>query len=477
MIHVIKNIVPKLPIHKKNELVDLTQKPESAPSANEKMGITIGDLHANIIKLLFFLIKEGIVDTTDENYNQLVNLYQQIDFTNPQTLDQYKQQLDLFKNIIQRLTIKNKTALVRLIGDELADRGKNDLFILLLMDKLFQEDIQLEVLVSNHGIEFIKAFEKKSKFKSDMIGHMAQSISMENMQKYIDMGLIAREEVEAIVQRAYLPNLKLISYSMDKDKSNIRIYSHAPIDLAIVKQVAKKLNVPYKDDTVDDLAYTIDAINQKFQNNYVATGKINTLFNNLQDNTNPFTLLVWNRNYRILDRKPKHNNYNVYYIHGHDPTVQVQENVINLDNFLGKPAMLQGLYNVMHTFGTSLADREVRESTFQAQEYTEENFYAHTVEIEIQRLEQCLVGKKLKVEAIRTALNALNKDEAAIKEALANEQSTLYKALNHKRHFPFVSYVGYQQGFFSSKSKSLIHIEEAINSSGQTDYESNHYAC
>lgn len=340
-------------LSRRNELVDITKKPTPDQSMKENRTITIGDLHANAVKFLFFLVREGVVETTDEDYRKLVEIYNQSDVFQAEII---ADQLVIFRKIINELTVKNKEILVRLIGDELADRGKNDLFVLFLFDKLYKENINVEVLISNHGIEFVKAYEKKARFKSAVIGHMAQSISMENMQEFIDLGLVSRAEIERIVSNAYLPKLKLISYCMETDKSGISIYSHAPIDLAIVQKIAERLKIEYKDDTAEALAQTIDAINTKFQVNYVATGTVNKLFNNIQDKTDPFTFLIWNRNYNLLKRDPRHNNYNVRYIHGHDPSGKSYLNIFNLDNTLGKRGQTQGVYDVMHTYGLNLSD-------------------------------------------------------------------------------------------------------------------------
>jgi hypothetical protein len=343
---------------RRNEQVDITKKPISDPSMKENLGITLGDLHANAVKFLFFLVKEGVVDTTDEHYNQLVEIYNQSDLPENTSLaiENHSKQLVILRKIINALVVKNKETLVRLIGDELADRGKNDLFILLLLDKLQKEKLTVEILISNHGIEFIKAYEQKARFKSQVIGHLAQSISMENLQKFIDVGLVSRAEIEQIVGNAYMPKLKLISYSMETDKSGIRIYSHAPIDLAIVQKIANKLGIEYKDDTVVTLAQTIDNINTVFQENYVATGKVNELFKNINDQADPFTFLIWNRNYTQLNRNPRHHNYNVYYIHGHDSSEKSCLNIFNLDNPLGKPGKIKGLYDAMHTYGLNLSE-------------------------------------------------------------------------------------------------------------------------
>jgi hypothetical protein len=45
----------------------------------------------------------------------------------------------------------NKKRLIRLIGDELADRGANDYLTLLLLGKMKDLELKYEIIWSNHG--------------------------------------------------------------------------------------------------------------------------------------------------------------------------------------------------------------------------------------------------------------------------------------------------------------------------------------
>lgn len=323
------------------ENVDLRLKPTPPHSNDSLVHRTIGDLHANALKFLFFLINEGILETSKDNYDAFIDCYLQPDADH----------LKKMKEIVQNLKVKKNNILVRLLGDELADRGENDLFVLLILDKLHQEKIQVEILSSNHGVEFIKPYEAKAAFHSPLIGFGGQSKSMDNLELYIQKGLIAREEVEALVRRAYLPKLKLISYSINRSFKGIRIYSHAPIDLSVIRQIASKFSISYQDKTIYELAQTIDGINAHFQKNYVEQGKVNVLFNDIGNKSNPFTMLIWNRDYQKINRLSKNHDYDVYYSHGHDAKPNLATHVCNLDNQLGKGHIMQGKYNILRTAG------------------------------------------------------------------------------------------------------------------------------
>ncbi len=134
-----------------NEQVDIYQRPimDEMHKADMNIGITIGDLHGNAIKLIFLLVKHGIVtNMSNEDYNRLVEIYK----TDVDSLT--KEDLDEFNQIVQGMDINNK-AMIRLIGDELGDRGLGDHYTLMVLNKLHQAKTPLEILYSNHGGAFI----------------------------------------------------------------------------------------------------------------------------------------------------------------------------------------------------------------------------------------------------------------------------------------------------------------------------------
>lgn len=120
--------------------------------------ITLGDLHGNALKLVWFLIREGFVDTgengmTEKKYLKLAKAW-------------YMGNTTSFNEIIQdALHILPGTGTLRLIGDELADRGIDDSLTLCILEKLSEScsdsadekqekgvtDFHLEILFSNHS--------------------------------------------------------------------------------------------------------------------------------------------------------------------------------------------------------------------------------------------------------------------------------------------------------------------------------------
>ncbi|MGC1181798.1 Dot/Icm T4SS effector Wip, partial [Legionella sp.] len=295
--------------------------------------LTLGDLHANAMFMMHFLVTNGVVKISEEIYRKLTNIYCKSDVT--------KTDIQQFNQIIDELEISEKP-LIRFIGDEICDRGQNDYFIFKILDKLKKSDVKTEIILSNHGIEFLIPYENKRELYAPNIGFMGQSKSMDNMRNLIKKGVITTEEVDALITESYLPNLKLISYSLHKN--NITIYSHAGIGLETIQALAKKFkkhSIVYKDKTTKDLAQTIEAINEVFSK-HVQAGTAHTL---AVDITNPYdfkndpvTFLIWNRSYGKLKRKQKNKDNPMYFAHGHDSHEPTQNNIFNLDNISFKGA-------------------------------------------------------------------------------------------------------------------------------------------
>ena len=75
--------------------------------------LTIGDLHGNAIKLLYFLIKQQIINNINrKEYKKLVDIYNK-------SVDRLeKKNLDSFNKIVEKIECKNQKILVRLFHFE-----------------------------------------------------------------------------------------------------------------------------------------------------------------------------------------------------------------------------------------------------------------------------------------------------------------------------------------------------------------------
>lgn len=317
--------------------------------------ITIGDLHANAIKLLYFLVRHGICAIAPEDYEQLVRIYKT-------PIDQLTaDHIAVYNQLIQKMRVINRDSLVRFIGDELCDRGTNDYFVLKIFEKLVKEDVKFEILLSNHGGEFIVANEatinqpgQPCEFKTVRLQRQ-QATSMCSLGQLIQKGLVEKDKVDNIVTFQYKNYVKAISYSLDQVTGGITIFSHAAIGLDSIVALAILFEVDYKDSTSMQLANTIDEINRKFAI-VLQKNRLHEYYNAESKTTgyDPYadvlTFIMWNRDYNTLRRPAIHNRYPMSFVHGHESTAENQGHHYNLDNYLGKSLELhEHTYNILQT--------------------------------------------------------------------------------------------------------------------------------
>lgn len=375
--------------------------------------ITVGDLNGNAAKLAYLLFQHDIVGfdrnrvvNASQGYAEFIDLYQQmqdlsdaheqldsiakqIDYTKKtlptaneteraglqnQLLDLLLQKdqyqtiaattkntlpviIKQFHQFINNLIVKDPQALLRLIGDELADRGACDYFTLCLLELLQNNGVDITTIISNHSYEFIAAYETMvndgTDFSSDAILlEKGQSASLRGLKLCLDAGGVSKERLQTLVQKVYHPTLKLLDYNLSTGPpQTIRLYTHAPIRFDVIAHAAFQLGVVYDDSTAENLAKTIDKINTVFQENYVKKNKIHTLMPRLPSGTTeeyldedeiidyPFHHLIFNRwQYDIPDdtRPQTKNGYNIEYTHGHDKYLSMHSHIENIDNDCGK---------------------------------------------------------------------------------------------------------------------------------------------
>ena len=136
--------------------VDIYCPPSPKSSSFKDCELTIGDLHSNAILFLYFLQQHKIISLTDKQYKDLVHHYVSLEQAQEKQMpsEQVIFKTQKVAEIIESLPVINKPRL-RLIGDEMADRGVNDLFILLILKKLYENEVPYKILLSNHGLCFI----------------------------------------------------------------------------------------------------------------------------------------------------------------------------------------------------------------------------------------------------------------------------------------------------------------------------------
>ena len=342
-----------MPLAILTELVDLNICPTLVATLHPGDQLTIGDLHGNAVKLIYFLIKQGILQFKQgiADYQKIIEIYNKNALTQELTL----QDLAEFNNILKQATVPENAsqALIRLIGDEVADRGNNDYFTLLVLKKLKENNIPTEIILSNHGAEFVRYYEDP---KCQIQINDKQISSLWGLQALIENNLVTSEEVQQLVNTAYKPSIKLLSYLVDSttEPHTITLYSHAPIDRKMINNLVTYFNkeLPateqhiYSDLTVEGLTNAIDFINKEFEKLVIA--------NQVSDHLTagqPISYAIWNRNVVNIDRTAKDSNnaYGIRYVHGHvgeQPDDANTPHIVNLDTNLGRPTLEEGKYLV-----------------------------------------------------------------------------------------------------------------------------------
>ena len=265
-----------------------------------------------------------------------------------------------FHSFLTQIEVKDRELLLRLIGDELADRGNNDYFTLKILEFLKMNGVPITTLLSNHGAEFIRDNEKSG---DAIVAKFTDKPSLYGLKYMLNAGFLQQETLTELIDNTYKPTLKILDYELSDD--GIKIFSHAPIVFDYIKFLAKQMHVVYNDTTPNDLATTIDKINTQFQEKYVSTNTIGELLKTTYDGTDmpsnhhdqedrPALHMI---NTRLSDSRHRYNvestneggdlsdtslrpttknGYSIYLINGHDDSISRLENQITLDSFFGK---------------------------------------------------------------------------------------------------------------------------------------------
>ncbi|MCE3238410.1 MAG: WipB 2 [Gammaproteobacteria bacterium] len=328
--------------------LDLCPAGDAAILCDPENQYTIGDLHGNAIKLLYLLIRQNFLKMSPENYQEILNIY----YKNPSTLT--AEDILRFKEIISQAKINPNAGKIRLIGDVLADRGEGDCYTLIILNAL-KGQVRIEILFSNHDLEFLLKCEWGIRFdEGNSLLDSSVTQSMHTVQHLIDRNIITRQEIMEMMDTAYKPYLKALSYSYSMQEPRINIYSHAyigktPLELVnVIAAISKKLGIPYDCRTNVALMHSIDAINKAF-NAHVQNNTLYTLCHQIQDvyrfnlenkpivyidlENNPIVYIAWNRWYEdvlYFGKNP------FIFFHGHDDKGPKIKNVCCLDTILGK---------------------------------------------------------------------------------------------------------------------------------------------
>ncbi|GEM_PF-6920233 len=377
-----RNVFPDLVV----EEIDLGEYPtlrhDHPHALTKKIQVTQGDMHGNPLMLVNFLIRRGVIDTSPEYYQKWKDIYLKfsayINDACELALARCKDPSDFlsFEQLFQELLVKDFDSLrpvlneldkvlaeihiipnkgkILYLGDLVAERGPCDYLSFKILEKLKDARVYHKILISNHDMYLITATELKGYNKYQLVPRSSMRtnannikfvISMYGLQMLIDVGVVKKAEVDAIVENIYKPSLQALDYTLSEDGLTITIYSHALIGLDTIMDIAKDINVVYRDDTPFELADTINEINREFSR-YVKNKRVNELFYD----GGAFIKLIDNRNPYLISRPYYYNHYYICFVHGHDPNIPQEEHVITLDGMLAKTEKnLVGTCSFLHT--------------------------------------------------------------------------------------------------------------------------------
>lgn len=321
---------------------------------------TIGDAHGSAAKILYLLTRHGFINgISPEDYQQFIH------FTLKTPDEIFPHDIESFNDLIGRLSF-NPAGFIRFSGDLFCERALNDYPLLKLLEAMNNKQLAYEILYSNHDLEFIEAYENYEETKCLSSPRFADNVgcSLKNLNTLLELKLIDKEDIFQIINKAYKPALKLLSYAVNEEENSFTLFSHAGIDLSVVKLLAEKWGIEYKENTLADLAKIIDQINDRFQESVVAD-KVHELYEKdpqsplllagrgaeISPESDPLIFTVWNRYYTKLNR-PVYSKagFKLYFVHGHDSQESSHENIYNLDNALGKGIHFnKGKYTVLLT--------------------------------------------------------------------------------------------------------------------------------
>tara|TARA_R110000868_G_scaffold116452_2_gene310056 strand:+ start:3729 stop:4958 length:1230 start_codon:yes stop_codon:yes gene_type:complete len=338
------------------EAVDIYRYPDTIITHTPRSTITLGDLHGNAAKFLQLLVREGIIEISPADYHDLVTIYEK----SGRNYQRKGQDIKRFTDILNKATLNTHQLKLMIIGDDVTDRGKNDLHQGLIYEKLSALNLDYTIQLSNHGTEFLKQLAYGINDELIILYQDEQrpfGESLYGLRDDISHQHVTAERVNDLFENNYLSHVELLSCEVTDD-SNILIYSHAPITPSKIKYLAKMFHVDYADDTAEKLADTILQINLNFKPYMTDIKSLKDFFTILESNPNLDSVIDSYINDRYSDLPADiqntngHKSYHVTNVHGHvgDESLTAspidQWTYLNTDTNLGKTEM----HNEHHYF-------------------------------------------------------------------------------------------------------------------------------
>ena len=220
---------------------DLTQYPSVDPALFDQT-VTMGDGHGNPVKVLYFLMMTGRINPSqfqEEDYRRFYDL-STIPANRLQS-GELSEMIELTQKLERHPSLKKGVG-VRFIGDNFADRGECDLWMLLIYERLAEQKIPFCELLSNHTMSFLRTFIGGC---SEHLGPQ-QAKSLYGLKTLITRGLINEAAVRELVNQYLIPSLRVIDAILNTDSTTpdcASVYAHAPIPFGLIDRLARELQI------------------------------------------------------------------------------------------------------------------------------------------------------------------------------------------------------------------------------------------
>ncbi len=321
--------------------------------------ILIGDLHANSMKFFYYLIRHGVISgLAEEEYQEIVTI------CTKRADELTESELEYFKLLLGGLTY-NCGVIVNLGGDNVFDKCKSpDFFVMSIVRSLIEHGVTIKNYISNHDVELAELSEL-GLIGDDMLAPRLSTKDYHSFREtavLLKRGLVTKQELLDLYNGYYKTTFRALGRFVDTSGKVPRVFivSHAAIDLNTIKKEADYLEPDQGHDVnyFPQLMKTMDTIDRKFR--LVVDGNwIHDLYdqNAMKEaykrrcdlREHPFVCSMWNRDYDSLDRTMVQDDYDIYYIHGHDDWDPGAPNCCNLNNNLGKTLdNSKGQYSIIY---------------------------------------------------------------------------------------------------------------------------------
>lgn len=248
----------------------LHNAPVRLEKVDPELTYTLPDMHGNAMYMLYVCGLLGIVEFEQRQWDALWQLYEKPSL---QAAD-----FESFTHLVRVSASWDFYPSIRLIGDLLADRGRHDQLMLIVLEHIYDAlhlfGKSFEIIYSNHDHMFMRAFATQfeetifeidtSLIWQDRVYVQSCYRSLEKLQQSIKAGHSKFEEIERMVQKVVFPNLKLLNYEVIE--GDFYLFSHAPTCQHTLSELVKGPIVPLK--THADLAELVKSINKNLYEKY-----------------------------------------------------------------------------------------------------------------------------------------------------------------------------------------------------------------